>query len=248
MHGVEIIREYLKNYPNFYVLIGGQACRILFEEKSLPFRTTVDYDIVLIMECASSDALLALKKMLEDGGYKYHKKADGKTCRYRFVEPSTYGFPKIIEIFSHLSDVSLDLSNPIIPLEMPDDLSDISAILLNQEVYEFIKSNSKDHDGVMIPEALSLIALKAVAWHDNYVKSVNGEPVNKDNIRKHFRDIVRLLQMVNRSETMKISGLIDKALRYLINMIEQQKYDASYVVKSYSNIKMIGDIKQHFML
>lgn len=49
--GIEIFQEYFKEYTDQYVLIGGAACSVSFEEQEINFgRTTKDLDIVLIVE------------------------------------------------------------------------------------------------------------------------------------------------------------------------------------------------------
>lgn len=46
--GMEIFREYFQDYTDQYVLIGGAACDISFENHNADFRVTKDLDIVLI--------------------------------------------------------------------------------------------------------------------------------------------------------------------------------------------------------
>ena len=43
--GIDIFQEYFKEYTDQYVLIGGAACSISFEEQEIDFgRTTKDLD------------------------------------------------------------------------------------------------------------------------------------------------------------------------------------------------------------
>lgn len=48
--GLNVFREYFKEYENQYVLIGGTACDIAFESNEGIFRATRDLDMVLILE------------------------------------------------------------------------------------------------------------------------------------------------------------------------------------------------------
>ena len=46
--GIDIFREYFNEYTDQYVLIGGAACSVSFEEQEINFgRTTKDLDVVL---------------------------------------------------------------------------------------------------------------------------------------------------------------------------------------------------------
>lgn len=51
MVGLEKFKEYFRDYPDQYILIGGAACTISFREADLEFRATRDIDMVLIVEC-----------------------------------------------------------------------------------------------------------------------------------------------------------------------------------------------------
>lgn len=47
MVGLNVFKEYFKDYAEQYVLIGGAACDIIFEEQDTAFRATKDLDMVL---------------------------------------------------------------------------------------------------------------------------------------------------------------------------------------------------------
>jgi hypothetical protein len=48
--GLEKFKEYFNGFENQYVLIGGTACSVLFDEYGSDFRSTKDIDMVLIVE------------------------------------------------------------------------------------------------------------------------------------------------------------------------------------------------------
>ena len=50
VYGLEVFKDYFKGYEEQYVLIGGAACDIAFEEREQVFRKTRDLDMVLIIE------------------------------------------------------------------------------------------------------------------------------------------------------------------------------------------------------
>ena len=50
MIGLDKFKEYFMGYQDQYVLIGGAACDIIFEEQDTAFRATKELDLVLIVE------------------------------------------------------------------------------------------------------------------------------------------------------------------------------------------------------
>ena len=52
--GYNRFRDHFARYSEHYVLIGGTAAAYFMEEAGLPFRTTKDLDIVLIVEALDS--------------------------------------------------------------------------------------------------------------------------------------------------------------------------------------------------
>ncbi len=45
--GLDIFREHFRDFSDRYMLIGGVACSLIFEELGIDFRGTRDIDIVL---------------------------------------------------------------------------------------------------------------------------------------------------------------------------------------------------------
>ena len=43
---IELFKEYFEDYTDEYVLIGGAACDILFDNSNASFRVTRDLDMV----------------------------------------------------------------------------------------------------------------------------------------------------------------------------------------------------------
>lgn len=50
INGLNKFRDFFSAFDNNYVLIGGTACSILFDEVGEHFRATKDLDVVLIIE------------------------------------------------------------------------------------------------------------------------------------------------------------------------------------------------------
>lgn len=100
MIGIDVFKEYFKDYTDQYVLIGGAACNIIFEERNAAFRSTKDFDMVLIVEALSPEFGHRFWQFVRDGGYENKAKSNGSPQFYRFDKPKIPNFPYMIELFS----------------------------------------------------------------------------------------------------------------------------------------------------
>ena len=53
--GLDAFKEYFRDFNDQYVIIGGAACDIVFEDSDLSFRATKDIDMVLIVEALTPE-------------------------------------------------------------------------------------------------------------------------------------------------------------------------------------------------
>ena len=53
--GLDAFKEYFRDFNDQYVIIGGTACDIVFEDSDLSFRATKDIDMVLIVEALTPE-------------------------------------------------------------------------------------------------------------------------------------------------------------------------------------------------
>lgn len=98
--GIDVFKEYFNRFQNQYVLIGGMACDVLFEEAGETFRATKDIDMVLIIEALTTEFAMTFWRFIEDGGYEARQRSNGKPEFYRFVKPKRNDYPMMIEIFA----------------------------------------------------------------------------------------------------------------------------------------------------
>ncbi len=91
--GLDFFRNHFRDYTDQYVLIGGTACHILFEEAGVTFRATKDLDIVLFIEVLEPDFVRAFWSFILDGGYAHSGQGVADRRYYRFqsqVERTTH--------------------------------------------------------------------------------------------------------------------------------------------------------------
>lgn len=93
--GLDIFREFFKDFVGQFTLIGGTACDIVMENLGVGFRATKDLDIVLIVEVLDAQFVEVFWKFVEDGDYAVQQKDSGEKQFYRFMKPGNDEYPSI---------------------------------------------------------------------------------------------------------------------------------------------------------
>ena len=139
--GFTKFKERFQGFENQYVIIGGTACDLIMENEELPFRATKDVDIVLIVESITAEFGRQFWEYVKEAGYEHLNKSTGNTQFYRFTSPKSKEYPYMIEIFSRNPDfIILEDDAVLTPLPIDDEISSLSAILLNEAYYELLKT------------------------------------------------------------------------------------------------------------
>ena len=195
VRGLAVFHEWFKDFENQYVLIGGTAASITMEEAGMPFRGTKDLDIVLHVEVLTPAFGQKFWEFVQAGGYQ-QKEGDPeqKPCLYRFQKPQDEDFPHMLELFSRVPDgLSFVPPGHLTPIPIDEQISSLSAILLNDEYYQFVLAGRKSKHSM--PSWVGedrLIPLKAVAWLEMNERVRQGEVIDSKKINKHLTDIVQL--------------------------------------------------------
>jgi len=97
VRGLEIFKQYFKEYPESYIIIGGTACDIIIEDAGFIPRATKDIDMILIVEALSADFVKQFWQFINDGNYERKEKSEDERKYYRFIKPENESFPYQIE-------------------------------------------------------------------------------------------------------------------------------------------------------
>jgi hypothetical protein len=151
VRGLEIFKEYFKDYSENYIIIGGTACDVIIDDAGFEARATKDIDIILIVEALTNEFVLKFWEFINDGEYERREKSEDERKYYRFIQPKTKNFPLQIELFSKIPDL-MDLEGEphLTPIPVDDDLSSLSAILMDDEYYKFTINNSKTFMSLLV--------------------------------------------------------------------------------------------------
>jgi SepF-like predicted cell division protein (DUF552 family) len=251
--GLETFKEYFKDHSNNYLLIGGTACDIQFNKAGLDFRATKDLDIILIVEAQTSDFVKHFWNFIKLGEYKSKQRSEGKRILYRFTDPKQSNFPEQIELFSRNPDLDLSSEVITIPISTENYLSNLSAILMKDDFYEFTIKNSEKVDGVNLASVPCLIGLKASAYLDLKQRKEAGEAIDNNNIKKHKNDIVRLATILSQERLIDVPQEVINILQLVIIDLQSDPPDVRAIFKTMGITQLrldtlVNQIKQTFNL
>ena len=195
--GMDTFKEHFKGFEDCYTIIGGTACDMLMWKAGLEFRGTNDIDMIVLIDNRFKEFAALFWEYVKSGGYRCGWKSSPELRFYRFTEPHKRTYPATIELFSRHPDfILLDEDTTIIPLPVSDEISSLSAILLDNDYYRFMIEGRIEVDGVSLLDADHLIPFKAKAHLDLGRRKQAGEHVNKRDLIKHKNDIFRLYSII----------------------------------------------------
>ena len=117
--------------------------------------------------------------------YEHIDKGTGENQFFRFTKPQDKAFPYMIELFSKRPDYMSTLMTRLGPLHISDDVVSLSAILLDDEYYELLKSGIVEVGEVSVLDLVHIILFKVKAWLDLSERKEKGEHIDSKNIKKH---------------------------------------------------------------
>ena len=77
-----------------------------------------------------------------------------------------------------------------------DEVSSLSAILLDEEYYRLLVENRASASGVAVLSVEGLIPFKAKAWLDLSARRAGGQAVDEKSVEKHRNDVCRLATLL----------------------------------------------------
>ena len=241
--GLLKFKEYFKDYTDSYVLIGGAACDILFMENEADFRATRDLDMVLIVEALTPEFAGIFWNFIKDGDYRHISGSTGTPQFYRFDKPQTEGFPKMIELFSR-TDFELKNHIGITPLHVSDDISSLSAILLDDDYYQVLLDGRVIENGFSVLRPEYLILFKAKAYLDLSSRKAQGENVDSSDIKKHKKDILRLVVEMILNPVSDLPKSFKDDIHHFIDTLREDGFDQnSLKTYRFTNEQVIDRLK-----
>ncbi len=219
VRGLEYFKTHFSELSDCYVLIGGTACSLAMEAAGLSFRSTKDLDIVLCVEVLNDKFLKAFWAFVRDGKYDNRQKSTGRRLFYRFFKPQDEAYPEMLELFSRKPDI-LDIADGshLTPIPTDEEISSLSAILLDNDYYHFIHSGKQELEGLPVVAPTHLIPLKARAWLD-----LSGRKnAHSNDVNKHKNDVFKLYQLLNPTEAITLPDSVKTDFRKFLQAMKQE--------------------------
>ena len=244
--GLDKFKDFFKEFSGNYLLIGGAACDRQLENAGLDFRATKDLDIVLVIEAYSANFVEKFWEFIKEGNYEIQEKSSGKKIYYRFKKPADDSFPWQLELFSRKPEINLGDNARLTPIPLEEDITSLSAILLNDEYYNFTLKHAEVIDGVSIACTAALICLKASAHLDLKKRKEKGEKIDNKDIKKHINDIIRLTAVLADEDIGDLPDKMKNDIAEIISGFKEEPPDATEIGKGLGNVdlKMDDIIKQ----
>lgn len=196
MDGLTTFRKAFAEYSDNYVVIGGTACRIVMEGTIVHPRATHDIDMIVIVEKMTPEFGHRFWSFVKEAGYRPERRREDENNKpkyemYRFLDGKV-GYPEMIELLSRRSDVlAIPDDIKIEPIPAGKDISSLSAIIMDDDYYNFTIKHSVLTDGIRHADSAALIALKTRAYLNLLKDKKDGRHVNTKDIKKHRTDVLK---------------------------------------------------------
>lgn len=130
----------------------------------------------------------------------------------------------MIELFAKSQDwFEGYMEKNVVPIHIDDEVSSLSAILLDEDYYSLLTKGIDIIDGVSILKTEYLIPFKAKAWIDLTQRKGNGEKVDSKDIRKHKNDIIRLYVLLTPNIRVELPEAIKEDMSIFLKMMEKEE-------------------------
>ena len=130
-----------------------------------------------------------------------------------------------MELFAR-TDIDLrDTDSSLTPIHIDDEVSSLSAILLDEEYYRLLVENRTISGDVPVLSVQALIPFKAKAWLDLSNRRANGESIDAKNIKKHRNDVCRLASMLTGGERITMGETVRMDMESFVASYESNPVD-----------------------
>lgn len=229
--GLDLFTKHFSEFTDHYILIGGGACDVQFRKKEIGFRVTKDLDIILVVEALTDEFVNQFWDFVKAGKYAIAE-IDSKKCFYRFIKPAEDSYPKMLELFARRTDVMKARPDfHVTDIPTGEDISSLSAILMDDVYYAFTIANSELVDGLHIANEIALICLKARAFLNNRQRRVEGQVVQEVDIVKHKNDVIKLVSTLPLDRDIALPEIVGADLRKYIQVVSEEDANVKVLLK-----------------
>lgn len=239
IQGLNHFKEYFKDDTDKFILIGGAATILSLESIGMSrYKGTKDLDLVFIVELLDTEFIKKFLEYIKLGKYET-KIANGKPQFYRFENPKNTDFPKMIEILSRKPDIfkEIDLKTAT-KLTVGEEVASLSALVLNENYYKFIRENSILQEGIYIASMECLVILKIRAYNDLKLKKEEGDSnIHSGEINKHKNDVFRIAQNFAPTQKVKVTEYMKEDIKLFRENLKGDRINLK-------SLKVVGEVDE----
>jgi hypothetical protein len=225
MEGLDKFREAFADFTDNYVIIGGTACDITMTNTVMRPRATHDIDMIVIVENMTTAYAERFWQFIREAGYRPEKRKQevGEPTKYemyRFLDGKA-GYPEMIELLSRHPDILGEPRGLVIePIPTGEDISSLSAIIMDDDYYHFTITHSRLTDGIRHADSAALIALKARAYLNLLIEKSEGKHVNTKDIKKHRSDVFKNVVILEDAEIVAPQSIVNCIKEFVASIRE----------------------------
>lgn len=202
--------------------------------------------MVLIIEALTPEFGERFWNFIVAGKYRNKATNSGKPQFYRFDKPEEDSFPKMIELFCR-SDFELKNAEGITPIHIDDEISSLSAILLDDDYYKALLDGKVVRNGLSVLRPESIILFKAKAYLDLMERKKAGGTVDSSDIKKHKKDILRIASELMLEKAIGLPVSVNEDIHMFIDSLEHDPFDQnSLKMYGLKNDDIVALLKQVF--
>lgn len=151
---------------------------------------------------------------------------------YRFVDGNP-GYPEMIELLSRHPDALGEPKGLVIePLPIDGEQSSLSAIIMDDDYYQFTIEHSRLTDDIRHADSAALIALKARAYLNLLQDKLNGKHVNSKDIKKHRSDVLKNVVIMTEDENPAPASIVECIKEFVMSIRNDWAELANLLAKS----------------
>jgi hypothetical protein len=148
----------------------------------------------------------------------------------------------MIELFSRVPEaLSVADDSHLTPIPIDDEVSSLSAILLDKAYYGWIHAGKREVEGVPIVGPEYLVPLKAKAWLDLSARAATGDNIDSKAIKKHKNDVFRLFQVIDPDARPNPPSPIAEDMRIFLDRMAAETVDLKALGLQFSSLEHVID-------
>jgi hypothetical protein len=248
--GLDTFAAHFASYADHFVLIGGTACELALLQAGIDFRATKDLDIVLSVETLNREFSSHFWAFIKAGDYEHIRfGTEHATQCYRFSKPKALGYPFMLELFARKTALFEPPSDrPIVPVRPDEDISSLSAILMDDDYYQLVQTGRRIIDGLPCLAPESIIPLKAKAFLDLTNKKKAGRQIDSGDVKKHKNDVFRLWVLLTQESRISLPIPVQTDLREFVAQMRAEPTDLKSLGLSASFPTVLESLEQIYRL